>query len=78
MAVVKVLIAEIDGVELLDPTERLLQIADISGATDHHAGWKHILAAETVVVAERKQMTVHGSLNNEGTIDLDGELNVET
>jgi hypothetical protein len=45
--------------------------------TDHHSGWKKILDGQTVLVAENKQMVVFGTLENDGSLHVDGELILE-
>lgn len=46
-------------------------------STDHQSGWKKILEGETVTVVENKQMVVFGPFENDGDLQLDGELILE-
>jgi hypothetical protein len=46
-------------------------------ATDHHSGQTVIEALETLEVVEDKQMTIWGTLENDGIIEAEGELIIE-
>lgn len=41
---------------------------------DIHSGIDHILAVETVTIAERKQMVIFDTLTIEGNLIIDGTL----
>lgn len=46
-------------------------------ATDHHSGQTVIEPLEKLTVVEDKQMTIWGTLENDGVIEVDGELIIE-
>lgn len=45
---------------------------------DHHSGWFEIVVAQTVNIAARKQMVVFGTFVMDGTLNIDGQLILET
>lgn len=50
-----------------------ISIAGASGV-DYHAGIDEIILGETITIAARKQMHVHGEFINDGTLIIDGKL----
>lgn len=48
------------------------------GGTDFHSGYYEIQNAQTVTIEEFKQSVTFGTLVNDGTLNVDGQLILET
>ena len=65
------------GTDGLYITESNVTFVNGVKATDHHSGKVEIAETETLDVLTEKQMTVWGTLDNDGIVNVDGELIIE-
>lgn len=74
---VKVLIAEVNGVDLEDSAELDLRSYILLAQIDHHAGFSELIPSQEVEIGSRKQMRVSGPFIMCGMLIVNGALVVD-